>query len=239
MKLTSYKHAVFAMMLSVAASVAVVGPAGAQEAQVNEIEIHISNGSVLLELDEPMDAEAAEREVAALFGPLNATIVGSELEVTPRHDEALVEIEKMPSSYASTDELDGLATAEALAADYFQVFCDESYSFSDSNGTFSVQRRCGIAAAPWSWRMSYALQKICVNGTVKESGLKWTKNGVTQPKMSPHAGVICGYYFHGTFRVHKGDRVTYNDTVTFRHNLGSGGNATVRFDGRLKFRGRA
>lgn len=53
------------MMLSLAASVAVIGPAGAQEAQVDEIEIHIANGSVLLELDEPMDVEAAERELAA------------------------------------------------------------------------------------------------------------------------------------------------------------------------------
>ncbi len=76
-----------------------------------------------------------------------------------------------------------------------------------------------------------------VNGTLSERGMKWIRNGEVMSMMSPHPNVHCAYHFHGTFRVSKGAKVQYNDNVKFRHNLGSGGDATVYFSGSVWFRG--
>jgi len=111
-----------------------------------------------------------------------------------------------------------------------QLQCDRAYLWSDTNGTFSLQRKCGTSKAPWGWRLSAALRPAVV-GNLNESGLTWTRNGTAMPSMAGHV-VPPDYQFHGTFNPAKaGNSISYSDYVRFRHNIGGGGNATIHLFG--------
>ncbi len=119
---------------------------------------------------------------------------------------------------------------------YHDIYCNSSYAFSDADGTFSVQRACGVQKAPWGFYTSAFIQSICVS-MLSEAGMSWLKNGVVQPRNTSHF-VPETYLIHGTFNpVARGDLVDYSDDIYFYHNVGGGGEAHLRIFGRLKFRG--
>ncbi|MFC0530261.1 hypothetical protein [Phytohabitans kaempferiae] len=111
--------------------------------------------------------------------------------------------------------------------------CGEGANFQDSNGTFSVQYNCASTRTlPWGYRISAAVQAIVV-GNVNETGLRWWLNGAAKPQNAPH-NVPPSYTIHGTMTpVISYSYVDYQDYMTFRHNVGSGGTGTLTFAGSL------
>lgn len=181
-----------------------------------------------LEFDDPAPAKKIEAELENSFGPLD-------MRVSPRGLHVSLRLLSNAQPVAKHDPSDANS-----AKAFYPIFCDGSNSFIDSNGTFSIQRACGSRLVPWGWRMSAAVRSICVNYTVDESGLRWTKNGVQMQANSDHDNLGCGYQFHGTLNpVLKGSRVGYDDVFTFRHNVQGGGNATITIRGQLEFLGPA
>jgi hypothetical protein len=100
------------------------------------------------------------------------------------------------------------------------LVCNKVHSFSDSDGTFTFQHRCGGTTGPWGYRLSAGLCSIVIS-RVNESGMTWTRNGKRQGKQSPHPGEVCRYQFHGNFNPeHDFDIISYSDNYTFRIDVG-------------------
>jgi hypothetical protein len=167
---------------------------------------------------------AAPENSAEVLGDLPSSLQGAPSEVVGT--ELLI----YPSSSTSSK-----ASAVAASDGYADIYCDTYNAFVDGDGTYSVQRACGVNKAPWGWQMSPQIQDICVDPAV-EDGMQWTVNGVTKPRQAPHAAT-CGYQFHGTYTVSRGDKLTYADRIEFEHNVGGGGYAYIDISGRLQFRG--
>jgi len=111
-----------------------------------------------------------------------------------------------------------------------RLYCDKYYQFYDK-GEFVVQHQCGGSTTPWGFHIGANLRPTVV-GSVNETGMEWTKNGVTQGKMAPHPGTPADYQYHGTFNpTPDGTAVTYSDHFLYRHNIGSGGNADLHIFG--------
>jgi len=197
----------------------------------------VPTSQLILQLDDPAATDALEAELEDTFGPLDVTrdagtlhaiVPGTAVEVSPG---------AVATAPAAPGEGD-VGAPDTLLAGYYPIYCNSSHRFTDSNGTYSVQRACGSKLAPWGFRFSTAIQAICVSYTVDEHGMKWWKNGVYWSTNSRHNNMGCGYQFHGTYNpVPKGSKVDYEDIFTFRHNINGGGNATITISGKLDFRG--
>lgn len=182
------------------------------------------SSSLALEFDTPAGAKAVERDLETAFGPLE------DVDVDGDTLRARLRATKIPTST--------LTSANARTPGYHAIHCNSSYSFSDADGRFSVQRRCGSTLVPWGYKFSATLQSICVDYTVDETGLRWWRNGARQTNQSPHNNRGCGYQFHGTLNpVPIGSLVRYADDYSFRHSVGGGGNAALNINGKLEFLG--
>ena len=169
----------------------------------------------------------------AHFGPGShqETHLTLKFDAVPSRDE-IQEVEKLLSEpqapmvdVASSSSSDGFANLN----------CNLSYGWLDSNGYYSLQHSCRSSTAPWGYRLSGPVQKI-ISGTVSESGMKWTRNGVNMGKQSPHLSRPKNYQFHGTYNpVKKNDKISYTDSFTFRHNVDSGGTGVVKINGKWRF----
>jgi len=123
------------------------------------------------------------------------------------------------------------SAAAVRAADI--MFCTTQRSYTDSNGTLHLARFCSLHQLRWDYRISAAVQAIIVSN-VHEYGLWYWINGTRQPQNSPHT-VPRDYLFHGTMsRVYTGQIVDYQDYMTFRHNVGSGGTGSIFFYGSIQ-----
>jgi hypothetical protein len=110
--------------------------------------------------------------------------------------------------------------------------CGNQKVETDQNGRLALDYRCELTPKRvwWSYKLSTAIQSIVV-GTVQEMGLRWWKDGVSQPQNAPHSEGAA-YNFHGTMNPTPiGSLLDYQDVFTFRHNVGSGGTAQVVFAG--------
>jgi hypothetical protein len=184
------------------------------------------DSDLTLEFDVPVSSAEAREIVTDL--------PGDESYVFAMNETTMIATSTDPAPSAEKNGIGSSASASAIQ----QIYCGQSYGFGDSNGYYTVQRQCGVKLAPWGYRLSASAQSICVPGTVTESGMNWTKNGATMPRNAAHANYPCGYQFHGTYNpVQAGDTITYSDKLVFRHILGTGGTATVRISGTMKFRG--
>lgn len=183
---------------------------------------------VILELDQPSSEAAIKVELARAFdGAQEITTSSGTLHM----------VLPDPSIETSTKS-EQSDSAAARTPGYHAIYCNSSYAFVDADGRFSVQRQCGSRLVPWGYRFSSALQSICVNYTVDESGMRWWKDLYRQPNNAPHPNYGCGYQFHGTLNpVPVGSLVKYEDDFTFRHNVGGGGNASLHITGKLEFLG--
>lgn len=115
------------------------------------------------------------------------------------------------------------------------MFCSTGRSYTDSNGTLSLQRSCPYRNLQWGYKISSGVQAIIVSN-VNETGLWYWINGVRQSRNSPH-NVAKNYNFHGTMSNISNNRtVQYQDYMTFRHNVGSGGTGSITFAGEIATR---
>jgi len=121
---------------------------------------------------------------------------------------------------------------------YHNIHCDVDKLFSDSDGSFGVQRKCGSGKAPWRYTFSPGLASIC-RDPVTERGLDWWVNAHRKPRQAPHI-VPCVYVFHGTFTVGKGDYLWYTDRYLFQVQVDQEtGDAELDIHGGLRFIGPA
>lgn len=95
------------------------------------------------------------------------------------------------------------------------LYCNHAYSFSDSDGTFTFQHKCGGTTGPWGYRLSSGLCSLVVSD-VAEKGMTWTRNGKRQGANAGHPAEYCGYQYHAAFNPdHDYDHITYSDTMDF------------------------
>jgi hypothetical protein len=174
------------------------------------------SSTLTIDLDQPVPNDAARSMIKKVGGTLDSYSVSGG-------------VARSTASLTSTVRPDAAAPAHNLSSVQpmgqpagAQLLCDQDYAFSDSNGTYTIQRACTSSSAPWGYKLSTGLQAIIVS-TVSESGMFWARNGVTQPLQAPHPGVSKNYQFHGTYSgCPAGTHVAYSDTFTFRVSGGSG-----------------
>ena len=114
------------------------------------------------------------------------------------------------------------------------ISCGGSGAWADANGSLVMQYTClsTRATIAWGFKISPALQAIIV-GNVSERGLSWWRNGVAMPMNSPHA-VPAYYQIHGSMTgANPNTQIDYQDYITFRHNVGSGGSGSITWAGRV------
>jgi hypothetical protein len=114
-----------------------------------------------------------------------------------------------------------------------RMTCGQEIVRSDADGGASLRYACypQYAVINWFFRLSPALQATVV-GTVDERGVSWWRNGVEQPRNASHPGIPGDYLLHGTLlKVWNGDAVDYQDYLSWRHNVGTGGRIAVVFAG--------
>lgn len=121
-----------------------------------------------------------------------------------------------------------------VAEEEWKLACSNSVKFIDSRGTFDVAYRCGSRRTmPWGYKLSRKVRSIVV-GNIHEDGLRWWRNGRSQPKNAPHV-VPPSYTLHGTMNpVYRKADVDCQDYIWFRHNIGSGGRGSVTFAAHLQ-----
>lgn len=99
------------------------------------------------------------------------------------------------------------------------LVCNKLHSFSDSDGTFTIQHACEGTTGPWGYQISTSVCAIAISD-VYEHGMAWSRNGTNQGTQSTHTE-YCRYQFHGTFNPENDfDVVRYNDTFTFEVEVG-------------------
>ncbi|MQS16577.1 hypothetical protein F7Q99_31410 [Streptomyces kaniharaensis] len=111
--------------------------------------------------------------------------------------------------------------------------CYDNRSWTDARGTFSARHNCAYSNINWGYKISPAMQAV-ISSPVRETGLRWWRNGKSQPANSPHT-VGKSYLFHGTIGpVASWDAIDYQDYMTFSVNVGGRpGRGTLTFAGGL------
>jgi hypothetical protein len=175
-----------------------------------------------------------------ILGAVDSVVV--EMDTPAGHSTLSLAFDKA----VSRDEADRFRTSLVTSAPQSQVspaalngaplWCGSYISDGDSNGYFSIQYFCGgTSTLPWGFQISTAVKAIIVS-SVNEAGLSWWRNGYVQAQNAPHV-VPKDYQFHGTMQpVWARDKVTYQDFMTFRHNLGPGGTGTLTFYGAVELK---
>jgi hypothetical protein len=112
------------------------------------------------------------------------------------------------------------------------LVCNKAHSFSDPDGTFTIQHACGGSTGPWGYRISAGVCAFTVSD-VDESGMTWMRNGVRQGMQSPHPEEYCRHQFHGTFNPERDfDIISYSDYFAFEIEVaGQTGSANLEIKG--------
>lgn len=161
------------------------------------------------------------------------------LHIDGEGSSLVLEFDEPISSSMVDDVKDDLVgdVAEAASApipEATHLACGDKYTRTDANGVMSFGVHCPSGtrdrSTPWGYRLSAAVQASVV-GQVSEDGMWWWRSDVRQTKLAPHV-VPPDYHFHGTFRpVYDGSKVQYQDLMTWRHNIGTGGTAKLTIAG--------
>jgi hypothetical protein len=192
-------------------------------------------GSALtVSMDEPVTRAAAER-IADRLVPSGQSksalaVKGGDVVLTARalSSRTMVAIDQGEAA----DATPRIGTMAAPAGQ--TISCSRFYSFSDINGTYTIQRRCGGRTAPWGFTLSPTVRSSVV-GLVSERGMDWWRNSVRQGRQAPHV-VGAAYLFHGTCNpALASNRISYADLFTWRHNIGPGGSASLVIQGNFVF----
>lgn len=181
------------------------------------------SSSVVVAFDNP-PSSADKQKLNSLFGP--------SVRVASSRDIGVL-ISNQSKGSVPTAAGSG-AVLNSSSVGFAKFACNHLYSFSDSDGTYTVQHACGGSTAPWGFKLSSSIRSIVV-GNVAESGMSWYKNYGKQPTQASHL-VDPAYQFHGTYNpVRMNDKVNYSDSFSFRHNVGGGGSAVVSISGAWYF----
>ncbi len=143
-------------------------------------------------------------------------------------------VHRLATRTTSTRRMSGTQSGGTSRLGPTYISCEGSGNRSDSNGTLSLQYACisSSGTLAWGYRISPAVRAIIVSN-VSESGLRWWRNGVSMPQNAPHV-VPKDYTIHGSMTpTYNNNRVEYQDYMTFRHNVGSGGTGSITWAGRV------
>lgn len=145
-----------------------------------------------------------------------------------------VKAEGVAARLESIGQSEAGTSAEARRAGDI-MFCSTGRSYTDSNGTLSLQRSCTGRTLAWGYKISSGVQAIIVSN-VNETGMWYWINGTRQSRNSPH-NEPKNYNFHGSFsNISNNQTIQYQDYMTFRHNVGSGGTGSITIAGQVETR---
>lgn len=222
---------------------------------VHSVTIQDQRGPVLeLEFDSPVSRAVVEDSLDQITSGVRSEVADGQMVIsedvsepipTVQHDPTIPDDAEFDPSESTALETVALGDAAKhgqgsyLNADRTlrqpepsakRIYCNESYTFPDSKGVFTIQRACRYKRAPWSFRISPEIRAI-INTFVDERGMWYTINGGTLNKMYDHPATLSSYIFHGFFRAARNDRISWSDRFTFRHNVGPGGRGTLNISG--------
>lgn len=190
-----------------------------------------SDAILVIDLDQPMEATEVDDALSEMgVDPATLSIVGETASVVD-HSAQIVHGRRPPPKGGKPGG-DVSAAAGPTGQD---LYCLASYAWSDSNGSFSLQHKCGGSTAPWGYKFSLSLRNI-VTGYVFEHGMWYSVNGTGMGRGATHY-VPDSYQFHGTFsRTNDYTRVRYDDYFTFRVNVGGRpGDGALSIAGSFRF----
>jgi len=192
-----------------------------------------------------MSAVAAPAQAATAQD--QSTVVISHTSTDKEYGSVLTFTSAKPMTAATAAQVKSMLTQRLNAPDSSegataggpsgaQLYCNNAYSFSDFDGTFSFQHKCGATSSPWGYQLHKAICAVIpggLAGDVTEYGLAWYRNGQRQRITTAHVGGFCGRVFHGTFNPdHDGDRISYIDNFSFAIEAGNvSGKGTVTISG--------
>lgn len=83
----------------------------------------------------------------------------------------------------------GAADGQVSPMAMIRIDCNQTFARTTNEGTWETDYKCfpTYATLPWGFRISKSVRGIIV-GLVKEHGLKWWRNNVSQPKNAPDPG---------------------------------------------------
>jgi hypothetical protein len=113
------------------------------------------------------------------------------------------------------------------------LHCNKAQSYSDHDGTMTLQYQCAYSVTNWGYKLSSQLAAIIV-GPVNESGLQWWNNGRKMSNNSPHSYSAYAT-FHGTLNpTINNDEIAYLDHYSFNVEVnGRSGHGTLDVDGQF------
>jgi hypothetical protein len=121
------------------------------------------------------------------------------------------------------------------------IYCNQLYSFGDSDGTFTLQHKCGGKTSPWGYIFTRGLCVSLGVSDVIEEGMRWYRNGTRQGNQAPHPApgeplYGCGYQYHGNFNPdYDDDSISYSDEFLFAIEVdGEVGHADLTIDGSFR-----
>lgn len=167
----------------------------------------------------------------------NATVRSLVVESSDQFLRSRVQLDfDVPVTQAQADQLRRSLVSPVSAVPADIMLCGSRISRGDANGYFDIAYQCGTRRTlPWGFQLSNAVQAIVVSN-VTERGLEWWRNGAFAGQNAGHVAPK-DYRFHGNMGpVYAGNHIDYQDYLTFRHNVGSGGTGSVTFAGGVDLR---
>lgn len=141
---------------------------------------------------------------------LDKGIGGHPLKLSQSQRKLLKELTRAPSA------IKGVSAAKRNP---YTLRCDKNPTWHDPRGSLSARFNCHHSTINWGFKISGKVKSV-ITGPVHEQGVSWWRNGKRQPRNAGHV-VNKHYHFHGTLKpVRHGDRVQFQDYMTFRVNIG-------------------
>ena len=167
----------------------------------------------------------------AATSPSGSTLTFNHADALNVNDSVLTIHFAKPLSSAASASVKNAVAQKLAAPSGAYLYCNHAYSFSDSDGNYTFQHKCGGTTGPWGYQLSTGLCSIVVS-EVRETGMAWTRNGTRQGNNAAHTEG-CRYQFHGTYNPdHDYDFLTYSDTFNFTVDIdGEEGAADVAIHG--------
>jgi len=193
-----------------------------------------NDATLVIDLDQPMAPSEVDDALSEMgVDPATLTIDGAIATVVD--DGAQTVTGRRSPNPPSNGNAPGGDPSTMAGPAGENLYCLASYTWSDSNGSFSLQHKCYSTTAPWGYRFSLSLRNI-IYGYVSEKGMWYSVDGVSMARGAPHY-VPDDYQFHGTFsRTNDYTRVRYDDYFTFRVNVGGRlGDGALSIAGNFRF----
>jgi hypothetical protein len=140
-----------------------------------------------ISMDEPVSTPEAERVLGQLTAATTVrSITNGVLTATTEDPLGWADVESSPRAAVvhGVTPYTNPPPPPVGGNGYHDIHCDVDKLFSDSDGTFGVQRNCGVNKAPWNYTFSPGLIALC-HGPVTERGLDWWVNANRKTRQAP------------------------------------------------------